>query len=581
MPLNTFVGTLSRKQAAHLLRRATYGGTKEDIDSLEGRTAEQAVQLLFDSNIPNPELPIDPELGTEWITTGPDGEENARQDYFKYWLLGQMLNPVAVPDNQKLSYSTREKITFFLHTYFTGKISKIDNSRALYFQNALFRQFAFDSSLDPELNFKSLTKKICVDNGMLIFLDGRDNVKGNVNENFGRELLELYSIGRGLEGTNPPTNDPGDYFFFTETDVRAAAQVLSGWTIDEDFATIDEDTGLPRGIVRGNALDADQHAEGDKTFSARFDGTVIAPDPLLLAGGRQTEASALDEIDQLVEMIFSKEETVRHLCRKLYRYFVYYEITEEIEDNIISVMAESFISNGYKLQPLLIELFRSQHFYDAAGGVEDDKFGGIIKSPLDLVAGTVNFLNIPVPNYITEPAAFYDFAGDLLGSTDSMGMNFYEPFEVAGYGAYHQFPRFNRNWISTHWLTQRYSFIRELLELQAMDGSDALLIDPRVFVVDNFNDVGTDARQLVIEIAQYLFPMAEGLNYDTNGDLTAARMRYFLQAFLGFTTYDTDADMAAAGWVDLYSQPANYLEATTRLQSLFNAMMQSPEYQLF
>lgn len=581
MPLAPFAGTLNKKQAAHLLRRATYGGSKADIDALEGLTAEQAVLQLFDSNIPDPELPIDPEIGQEWITTGPDGEENARQNYFRYWLLGQMLNPTAVPNDQKLSYSTREKITFFLHTYFTGKVSKIDNSRALYFQNALFRQFAFDSFLDPELNFKSLTKKICIDNGMLIFLDGRDNVKGNVNENFGRELLELYSIGRGLEGTNPPTDDPGDYFFFTEQDVRAAAEVLSGWTTDDDFATIDEDTGLPRGVVRGNALDATQHADGDKEFSTRFDDMVINPDPLLLENGRQTEASALEEIDQLIEMIFSKEETAKHLCRKLYRYFVYYEVDEEIESTIIQEMANTFVAGEYKLQPLLTELFTSQHFYDAAAGIEDDKFGGIIKSPLDIVAGTVNFLGIQAPDYQTQPTDFYEFSSGLLDSTNSMGMDFYEPFEVAGYGAYHQFPRYNRNWISTHWLTQRYSFIRELLAAPAMDGSDAPLIDPRVFVTTNFPAVGADARQLIIDIAPYLFPMAENLGYDSDGDLTQQRMRYFLQAFLGFTDYETEVDMAVAGWVDLYSQPANYLEASTRLQNLFNAMMQSPEYQLF
>ncbi|MEM8566102.1 MAG: DUF1800 family protein [Bacteroidota bacterium] len=581
MPLAPFAGNLSKKQAAHLLRRATYGGTRADIDSLEGLTAQQAVQQLFDSNIPDPELPIDPEIGAEWITTNPEGDENSRQNYFRYWLLGQMLNPATVPDNQKLSYSTREKVTFFLHTYFTGKVSKIDNSRALYYQSALFRQFAFDSFLDPQLNFKSLTKKICIDNGMLIFLDGRDNVKGNVNENFGRELLELYSIGRGLEGTNPPTDDPGDYFFFTETDVRAAAEVLSGWTIDENFTTIDEDTGLPRGVVRGDALDATQHAEGNKQFSTRLDDAVISPDPLLLENGQQTEASALDEIDQLIELLFTKEETSRHLVRKLYRYFVYYEITEEIENDIISVLAESFITGGYKLQPLLIELFESQHFYDALAGVEDDKFGGIIKSPLDLVTGTVNFLDIQAPDYVTQPTEFYEFANGLLDASNSMGMDFYEPFEVAGYGAYHQFPRYNRNWISTHWLTQRYSFIRELLAAPSMDGSDAPLIDPRVFTVNTFPGEGADARQLIIELAPYLFPMGENLGYDSDGDLTQQRMRYFLQAFLGFTDYETEVDMAVAGWIDLYTQPANYLEASTRLQSLFNAMMQSPEYQLF
>lgn len=598
MELDVYNGEFELKQAAHLLRRATFTHSKNDIDTLANLTVDQAVDLLFNNDQPviDPMPPIDPEIGDTWIGINDDGNENARQGYFKGWLLGQMLNPVFVPDDQKLSYSAREKVTFFLHTYFTGKVSKINDSRALYYQSQLLRLFAFDENVSNDLNravpldanFKMLTKKICIDNGMLIFLDGRDNVKGNVNENFGRELLELYSIGRGLEGTNPPLGELDgftDYFTFTEKDVRAAAEVLSGWTTDDDFAIIDEDTGLPRGTVRGNPNDAGQHAEGDKTFSKRLgendEEFIISPDPLLLENGRPTEASALDEIDQLVELLFTKEETSRHLCRKLYRYFVYYEIDEAIENSIIQEMTDLFIAENYKLQPLLKALFKSQHFYDAVEGVDDDKFGGIIKSPLDLVVGTVNFLGIEIPDYATQTEAFYDFTDGLIDSAGSMGMDFYEPFEVAGYSAYHQFPRYNRNWISTHWLTQRYRFIRELFNEAAMDNPDSPLINPRIFIVDNFDNVGADARQLIIELAPYLLPLANNLSYDANGDLTQARMRYFLQAFLGFTEYDLEVDMAVAGWVDLYTQPPNYLEASTRLQSLFNAMMQSPEYQLF
>ncbi len=583
MPLTPFAGNLDQKRAAHLVRRATFGATKTDIDSLVGSSPAQAVMQLFNNNLPDPVLPIDPEIGQEWVLSGVDGNDNARQGLFRNWLFGQLLNPATVPAAQKLSYANREKITFFLHTYFTTKISKVNDSRALYFQNALFRFFAFDSFLDPTLNFKSLTKKICVDNAMLIFLDGTDNIRGNVNENYARELLELFSIGRGLEGTNPPVTEVGDYYFFTEQDVQEAAKVLSGWAADDEFAVIDEDTGLPRGAVKGNALDASQHAEGDKQFSGRFGNQIVSPDPLLFNGGNQTEESALDEIDQLIEMIYSQEETARHLCRKLYRFYVYYEITQDIEDNVITEMANTFIANDYSLQPVLEELFTSQVFYDAAGGLEDDKFGGIIKSPLDLVTGTINYLNLPVPDYESDTQGFNEFAEQMLGYAESMGMDVYEPFEVAGYGAYHQFPRYNRNWISTHWLTQRYSFIREVF----MSMDDMLLIDPLVFVQTYFNGVGSDARQLIIELAPYFFPMADNLTYDSNADplvergLTPARMRYFLQAFLGFTEYETEADMAVAGWVDLYTQPANYLEASTRLTSLFNAMMQSPEYQLF
>src|SRR5690606_5026037 len=141
---------------------------------------------------------------------------------------------------------------------------KVDDSRALYFQNQLFRFFALDAlNPDPEINFKTLTVKICVDSAMLKVLDGTSNVKGNPNENYARELLELYSIGRGLEGDVPPPVD-GDYFLYTEDDVKAAARVLSGWTTDDDYLTIDELTLLPRGRVRGNPTNASSHDNDPK-----------------------------------------------------------------------------------------------------------------------------------------------------------------------------------------------------------------------------------------------------------------------------------------------------------------------------
>jgi uncharacterized protein (DUF1800 family) len=86
-------------------------------------------------------------------------------------------------------------------------------------------------------------------------------------------------------------------------------------------------------------------------------------------------------------LIYSKPETARNFCRRIYRYFVYHEITQAIDDTIIAEMANTFSASGYKLQPVLEDLFQSQHFYDAAAGVNDDNFGGIIKSPLDLNGG--------------------------------------------------------------------------------------------------------------------------------------------------------------------------------------------------
>ncbi|MEO1654119.1 MAG: DUF1800 family protein, partial [Bacteroidota bacterium] len=521
MPLTPLNGTLGKKRAAHLLRRATFGPTKAQIDEFANLTAQAAVQRLFAAQAePNP--PIDPETGATWVdplmidTSGDDG---AREELFKRWWLGQMLAPGA---------SAREKIVFFLHTHFTTIQTAVESSHALYFQNALFRQFAFDGAV-PEFDFKTLSKKICLDNAMIKFLDGDLNVKGSVNENFAREFLELYTIGRGREGLPLPQEnlELGDYFYFTEQDVRAGAFVLSGYNIDRDFATIDPDTGLPRGVIKGGLI-ASQHEEGAKQFSARFGNQVIQPDPALLDNGQDTEASVLDELDQLVDMIYAQPETLRHICRRIYRFFVYHNITDAINNDIITAMATELTNNGFKLQTLLETLFSSQHFYDTANAdLEDDNFGAIIKSPLDLAVGLLRFFEVPIPDNQIDVDNFYGLMGSILSSMQDQGMNLYEPFEVAGYAAYHQFPEFNRNWISTNALTQRYQLIRETITTEGMMEPGTIGVDILAFAKQNIPDnIALDPDLLVREFASYLLP-----RFEEGDEITSERLEYFKSEF--------------------------------------------------
>lgn len=581
MPLTELTAPLGLKRAAHLLHRATFGPTKDQIDLFASYTPAQAVTQLFGQTLPDPVLPIDPETGTEWVLTGTtdaNSGDSDLQEFFKGWFIGQMLSTGIAP-GKSLAYSARERVVFFIHTVLTTIQSKVDNSRSLYFQNQLFRQFALDKTLAAPVNFKELTKKICVDNAMLRLLDGNLNVKGSPNENYGRELHELYTIGRGLEGTLPPVTDPGDYFLYKELDVQQAAKVLSGWDVDTTFSNIDPDTNIPRGKVRGTPTNASSHDNTAKQFSDRFGNITIQPDPLLLNGTDATEASALDEISQLIESIYSKPETARNICRRIYRYFVYHSIDTALDNSVIADMATTFTSNGFKLQPVLEELFKSTHFYEAAAGVDDDNFGGIIKSPLDLMVGTYRFYNVQLPDPVAAASDFYEKTNAMIRTISKMGMNFYEPFDVAGYDAYHQFPIYHRSWISTNYLTERYQFIRELTR-QSMPGSGIDLVS---FVQNNFsNATASDARLLIIELAKYLLPVNDNLTYDgasdDNSGLTAERMNYFLTAFLMSPQIDTDPE---GSWTFRWNNPVDMEVVINQLESLFNAMMQSPEYQLF
>ncbi len=587
MPLNEYTGTLGLNRAAHLLRRATFGPTKEQIETFASLTPQQAITQLFNQPLPDPILSVDPDTNQEWAVSGVTDSnkmDEEYQEYFKRWFIGQMLS-AGVPGAQSLAYAAREKLVMFLHTHFTAIQEKINSSRALYFQNQLFRIFALDRTAPAEFNFRELTKKVSVDNAMLRLLDGNQNVKGSPNENYARELFELFSIGRGLEGSLPPTPAPGDYILFKEQDVQAAARVLSGFDFDNNFNTLDPDTNLPRGKVRGSDNFASGHDNGIKEFSTSFINPltgqpyVIQPNPLLTNGSNATLTSVLGEISQLIDMIYEQEETARHICRKIYRYYVYHEVTESLHNTIIAEMANTFRANGFKLQPVIENLLRSQHFYEAAAGYDDDQFGGIIKSPLDLIIGTLRFFNYRLPDMVTNASSYYEITGEIISLADHQGMSYYQPFDVAGYDAYHQFPVYHRSWITVNYLTRRYEFIRKLVN--SMEDS-MLKVDVVSFVRDTFSTaVTSNARTLIVELARLLLPVSNNLTFDTNADdtatITAERMNYFLIAFLENPKIDADPEGA---WTIRWTNGFDPETVRRQLENLFNAMLQSPEYQL-
>jgi len=575
MPLPAYTGNLGPSLAAHLLRRATFGPTIDQINQFALLTAQQANVLLFDDQIPDPQLPINPETGQDWLISGIYGEElgvSGLSDHLVSWLIG-----LALDSSQPISFTTREKIVYFYHTHFTTKAEKVSNSRSLYFQNELFRQFAFDRNKPLDINFKTLLKSVSIDNAMLRFLDGSQNVKGSPNENYGRELLELYAIGRGLEGSFPTNLPSGDYLTYTEQDVQAAARVLSGLKLDLSFTTLDLITNLPRGRV-----DVGAHDNTDKQFSQRFADTIISPDPNLMISGQPTEASVLDEISQLIEMITAQQESALFICREIYRFYVYHEVSQSIQNTIISNMAATYIANDYKIQPVIEDLLQSQHFFDAATiTFDDDKFGAIIKSPLDLVAGTFRFFELNLADFTLDFDLFYSQTANLRQHMRRMGMDYYEPFEVAGYMAYHQYPAYNRNWISSNYLASRYEFISSIF-MMGTQNPDMPSPNMLNFSKDSFtNTVGENARNIIMAYVQYLFPVHFNLTFDPaqddNSGVTAERLNYFMQAFLYEPQLDADPE---GEWTNRWNGNFELEVVEGQLQQLANALLQTPEFQL-
>jgi hypothetical protein len=303
-----------------------------------------------------------------------------------------------------------------------------------------------------------------------------------------------------------------------------------------------------------------------------------------MPGGVPTLESALDEITKLIDLIYEQQETAKNICRKIYRFFLWAPHTDAevmASETIIDQMAALFVSpaNNFKIQPVIENLLRSQHFYDAAGGVTDDAFGGLIKSPIDLVIGTLKFFNVSVPDP-TQTDQYYMATGEVLGLIKNQGMAFYNPYDVAGYEAYHQYPIYHRFWITTNTLSRRYDFIRTLLDPQ---GTLYFNVNTYDFVKANFAAVASDSEELVKALIAYLLPHHDFLVYEdpnNNPDaltasLTVKRLNYFLTRFL------TDVNMDPKGyWTTTWNQGTELAELRDWLNRLFNALLQSPEYQL-
>ncbi len=538
--LTPLSGTLGEKNAAHLLRRATFGPNVQTIKSFSTMTVTEAMNILF-AEVETPEPPVDLQTGETWlnpVATESNSENGTLESYFMIWFLEQMRNS---------GTSIRERMVYFIHSHLPARRTVIQSSEAIYYQNQLHRFYATG-------DFKTLFKKVCIDNAMLIYLDGATNVIGNFNENFAREMFELYSIGKGEQ------LDDGDYTNYTEDDIKAAGKVLTGFRRDNTFTNIDEDTELPIGIP-----DPTLHDFTVKQFSSKFSNATIG-------GSGSTEEDMLNELDEMITMIFNQDETARFITRKLYRFFVYYDISDEVENDIIVPLAANFKTSGYNLSVVVKELLSSQHFYDVdTTETSDNNIGAIIKSPIDLMLGTLNFFDVVMPDPETELQKLYEdaYQNGILSDIFDQGLSFFEPYEVAGYPAYHQFPAYNRNWITPITLAQRYHFSNHVIKGENGGENVGYKADVVAWVEDsNHVSDASSASDIVSSLANYFFAVEIGTD----------RLDYFLNTiFLGEEMTSTEW---TAAW-NSYTSGGDDSTVRSKLEDFVASIMQTPEFQLY
>ncbi len=559
-------GVLGLRDAAHLLRRATFGVEKPVIDQFAGMTVDQALVALMQP-LPAVPPPLDPKTGASWVVNGRVNGVNSYKIWLRQYVIGWWLQSIL----DAPAASLQHKMEFFLHTRFTTDMYEIEPEDN-YYTLLLFRQFALG-------NYRILARKICLDNGMLRFLDTHFSRRTAPNENFPREFLELFTIGKG------PLIAPGNYTHYTEEDIKAASRLLTGFQMNHrwwDSSLFDPDTGLPAGTTKTNS-----HDSSDKIFSDAFVSPSF-PSPVTIKG-KNSNQGMLDELDAFVDMVFAKEATAFHIVRKLYQYFVHYEITPEVETDIISPLATQFFQQDYNLAGVVSRLLKSEHFYDI-GNAQSEKTnrGAMVKSPLSLLTSTIRFFGVNYPKASVDLETHYlDWHKRTLQEylLPEMGMQLFSPPTVAGYPPYHQEPNYNQGWVNANTLPFRYNLATMLLSGKRLFSSQSIYMSldtmalvtnsnivPPLTAPDPYDGVvstyagGRFAEHLVRSLIDYVFPEP----------LSADRMSYFLDDLLLDHLSPINWRME---WVN-FEMTGDASSIRPQLETLIRGIIQSPEYQL-
>lgn len=525
--LTPYNGQWTTNEVVHLLKRTMFGAKPDDISFFLGLGMSQAVDQLLTipstppappvKNYANTNLPVtDPDynipIGSTWVNINTTDADGLRRASFKAWWMGLMINQ---------ERNIREKMTLFWHNHFSTETNDIGRAIWAYNNNVLCRQNALG-------NFKQMVRLITLDPAMLRYLNGYLNINTAPDENYGRELQELFTLGK--------ENNPN----YTEDDVKKAAKVLTGWKIN--------------GTTNTFSFTASQHDTASKQFSSFYNNTTIV--------GR-TGATAGDlELTDLINMIFSKSaEVSKFIVKKLYRYFVYYKIDAATEANVIVPLAQILVSNNWEIKPVLTALFKSEHFFDVLNQ------GCVIKSPVDLVVSACREFGIVFPAP-TDYVNVYNMWSYIQSFASTLQQNIGDPPDVAGWKAYYQEPQFHEIWINTDTYPKRNLFTDTMITSGYTRSGQKIIIDPVAFTKKLSNP--SDPNALINDALKIMYRI----------DLSAATKASLKKQIL-LSNQDQDYYWTNA-WNAYISNPvnANYQVVFTRLRDLYKYFMNLAEYQL-
>ena len=384
---------------AHLLRRAGFGATRDELEAYAAKGYEAAVEELLN--------PGDPQtLPQDIIRRFHVDQSELRQPYSAggNWLYRMVTtkNPL------------EEKIALFWHGLFATGYTKLNQGRSLLNQIDMLRRHGLG-------NFPELLVELSKDPAMIIWLDNNDNHKGAINENYGRELLELFSMGIGS---------------YTEEDIKECARAFTGWTlanIDYMHTRATKDSIWPYGRIAWHfEYRPEDHDDGEKTFlgeTGNFNG------------------------EDIIDILVRHEATARFVCWRLFLFFAADEVDEEGEQ-VVRDMMDSYFESGYEIRAVLRTLFNSDYF-------KSDKARFThVKGPVELIVGGLRLAG----SYRTPTLGAYELAEQAF----YMGQGLLMPPTVEGW---HE----AEEWIDSGALVERVNFVSQQLRDVSQSGVRAII----------------------------------------------------------------------------------------------------------
>lgn len=521
--LAAYDGPWEDLQRWHLLKRTITGPTIQDLKSIRTLNLDQTIDLFLNESDLNPPPPLnyyqdeiaDPDVsfGESWVdapqATDP-GINGRRTTSFRGWLFSLHF---------KQPLSILENLCFFWHNHFPIERTAVNDPGMLYLNYMTLRTHALG-------NFRDMVKAVTIDPAMLIYLNGQRNTKAAPDENYARELQELFMLGKGPESK------------YTEDDILQAAKVLTGWRVNRQ--------------ARAPQFVPNQHDTTNKHFSAFYHHHIIQG---------KTGSDGSGETDELIEMILEQNEVALFICRKLYKHFIYYTIDQQAEQEIIVPLAELFRHHNYEIKPVIKALLKSEHFHDPLN------HGCYIKTPLQATTGFTRQIQLKFPDRADQLQAVYRIWNIIFTRMQEQQLELYNPPNVAGWPAFYQAPQFYQLWINATTLPFRSDFLQQLTDR----GVTQLGLNVRgdaTALIESLDDP-FDPNQLVNDICDMLL-----------GVPVSEEHKNYVKSLL-LSGQDEDSYWTEA-WIAYVNNPgpATLNAVSVRLKAMIQYLIHLPEFHL-